>query len=498
MAQLLPEILRTIFILVREEQGLSALTRFSTVSKLWQEVADPVLWSHVVLNNDTLQSFSKNHKSASDKLKTVRSVTLHIQVVAFTYSPSETDRIEPLRLHGCPQTQILQQDIDQFSTFVLPRLEFLDSFSLFVHSHKEELPEAENNLFVSWLGFRLQTEVLGRLLKSLPASCSSLELDTSGTDWSPEQESHHLCSDIWYILPRLRHVKLRIHNLCSRILLRDPSDPNGRRNEPKIEDLEPRDTGNLVQADRLATLSICLMGRVNAGCQFCTCPDLQSGLDNGRRQPWPLGGGGPWVINPLQLTSNIVSAYKLGCFPAASKLEVTQQKRTFSLGMPGYEEDFERMDEQELQRAELYASPILLRDCIEDKTYPMPKVFITPGMHGLYDKSDNCVIGSYGDVCRHAENTVWGETVYGARMPFGVKMAHAGATPGPPPQLLTRKEWRQRSKKGMLSWRKEEGRTGVKIRRVIPLDGVDVNFDYPLMPLLPARGERVPGDNRPL
>jgi hypothetical protein len=48
----------------------------------------------------------------------------------------------------------------------------------------------------------------------------------------------------------------------------------------------------------------------------------------------------------------------------------------------------------------------------------------------------------------------------------------------------------------MLSWRREEGRTGVKIRRVIPLDGVDVDFDLTLMPLLPARGEPIPGDDR--
>jgi hypothetical protein len=166
--------------------------------------------------------------------------------------------------------------------------------------------------------------------------------------------------------------------------------------------------------------------------------------------------------------------------------------------MEGYQEELFSMTEQEAQRAELYGHSILIRDCLEDKTYPMPIRFIIAGVYGVYDKSDNCVIGRYGDIYRHAENTIWSETVYGARMPFGVKMAHAGATPRPPPELLTRKEWRQRSKKGMLSWRKEEGRTGVRIRRVIPLDGVDVAFDYSLMPLLPARGERVPGDNRPI
>lgn len=103
---------------------------------------------------------------------------------------------------------------------------------------------------------------------------------------------------------------------------------------------------------------------------------------------------------------------------------------------------------------------------------------------------------SESDLGRHAENTIWEETVYGARMPFGVHTACAGATTRPPPRLSTRKEWRQQSKKVMLSWREEEGRTGVKIRRVIPLKGVDVESDHSLMPLLPGRGEPIPSDDR--
>ncbi|TIA30284.1 hypothetical protein D6C83_07072 [Aureobasidium pullulans] len=164
--------------------------------------------------------------------------------------------------------------------------------------------------------------------------------------------------------------------------------------------------------------------------------------------------------------------------------------------MEEFQDDMFSMTDQERQRAELYGYSVLIRDCIEDKTYPLPMRYIGDGCHGLYDKSDNCVIGKEEDCIRYAEHTVWDETVYGARLPFGAGIALAGATPKPPPMLLTRKEWRQRSKKGMLSWRKEEGRTGVKIKRVVPLDGVDVKFDYTVMPLLPARGERIPGDDR--
>jgi hypothetical protein len=213
--------------------------------------------------------------------------------------------------------------------------------------------------------------------------------------------------------------------------------------------------------------------------------------------PYHISGGGGYRITPPLLASNLVSGHRMGCFPAALKLEVVQNYQ-FLEDYPSDEDDWEAWagrTAQELQRQELYEDATLIRDCLEDKTYPLPQRYIAEAMHGMYDKSDTCWVGARDDVERHAENTVWDETVYGARMPFRANGALSGATPTPP-KLLTRKEWRQRSKKGMLSWRREEGRTGVKIRRVIPLDGVDVDFDLTLMPLLPARGEPIPGDDR--
>jgi hypothetical protein len=83
MPQLPPEILNAIFIAVREDQGLSTLTKISQVCRLWWEVVEPVLLAHVVLDNDTLAKFTEHRTNASDQLKIVRSVTLHIQVIAY-------------------------------------------------------------------------------------------------------------------------------------------------------------------------------------------------------------------------------------------------------------------------------------------------------------------------------------------------------------------------------------------------------------------------------
>jgi hypothetical protein len=495
MARLLPEILRTVFSMIREEQGLCVLTDLSSVCKAWRDVAQPVLWSHLVLDNNTLQDFVESHEDAIDNLRFVRSVTLHIQVITSLH-PSEYDEVtlESYSLHGSPKTRDLHRNIGQFTNLILPKLSSLESFSFFVDA--PEIDGACQRVNRHDIGFSLDAAVLGHLLRSLPASCTSLELETSGTDWSPRPESHHLCPDIWSILPRFRHMKLRIYTLCSQILLRNPEDPDNRRNEPNLRSLRPTDTENLVQADHLSTLSVCMVSRATAGSGYVTCPELQVKLDRGM-DPVNITGGGGHQTKPLPLASNLVSARKMGCFPAALKLEVVQRYHFLEPDLSDEDDlgEWAVMTQQEVQRRELYERAILIRDCVEDKTYPLPQRYIAEAMHGIYDKSDTCWVGARDDVERHAENTVWDETIYGARMPFRANGALSGATPTPP-KLLTRKEWRQRSKKGMLSWRREEGRIGVKIRRVIPLDGVDVDFDLTMMPLLPARDEPIPGDDR--
>jgi hypothetical protein len=439
MPQLLPEILRSIFTFVREEQGLRPLTDLSSVCKAWRDVAHSVLWSTVVLDNNTLQKFIESNVNATDKLNGVRSVTLHIQVISsLTTSEDDANTLELYKLHGSPSSRTLNQNIEQFSNSILPKLSSLESFSLFVGA--PALDETRQRISRFDIGFWLNISVLGHLLRSLPASCTSLELDTSGTDWSPRPESHHVCSDIWYILPRLRHLKLRIHSSCSQILLHDPTGPDDRHEDPDLRQLRSTDAKNLVQADRLSTLSICNVTRVNAEHGFISCPDLQTRLDRGISPQLMSGRSGP-NDKPYSLASNLVLTHETGRFPAALKLEFVTTSWTFSDTWDGeYEDQWNEMTDQERQRAQLYGYVMLIRDFVENKTYPMPRQYIGKAMFGMYDKSDTCHVGAEDDLDRHAENTVWDETVYGARMPFGANRGFSGATLGPPPLLLTRKE----------------------------------------------------------
>ncbi len=55
------------------------------------------------------------------------------------------------------------------------------------------------------------------ILQSLPATCVNVEIDSSGYDL-PHPESDHLCDILRQIIPRLRHLSLRLRHLCPAIL----------------------------------------------------------------------------------------------------------------------------------------------------------------------------------------------------------------------------------------------------------------------------------------
>ncbi|KAF2200636.1 hypothetical protein GQ43DRAFT_463805 [Delitschia confertaspora ATCC 74209] len=57
---------------------------------------------------------------------------------------------------------------------------------------------------------------IDRLLKALPETCVDLELDTSGSghEDSPQANAHS-CDTVRHILPRLRHVRIRMPEMCS-------------------------------------------------------------------------------------------------------------------------------------------------------------------------------------------------------------------------------------------------------------------------------------------
>ncbi|MCJ1321955.1 hypothetical protein MMC15_007300 [Xylographa vitiligo] len=65
-------------------------------------------------------------------------------------------------------------------------------------------------------GEYISRQVLARIIRSLPDTCSSLEIDTKGRDFdqNPRPGEIHLCDAIRAMLPRLRHLRLQISKLC--------------------------------------------------------------------------------------------------------------------------------------------------------------------------------------------------------------------------------------------------------------------------------------------
>jgi hypothetical protein len=65
------------------------------------------------------------------------------------------------------------------------------------------------------------------LLQALPASCTNLELDTRGQDDREEDEEAHVCDAVRGLLPRLRHVPIRIGAMCCAMFSEDCSTEDG-------------------------------------------------------------------------------------------------------------------------------------------------------------------------------------------------------------------------------------------------------------------------------
>jgi hypothetical protein len=145
------------------------LTSCSRVNKAWHEAATPLLYGNIALNTNNITSFHKilvTEKYAAD----IHSISISLQ-------PREA--VEP---------------VAQLAS-LLPQFLNLRSFSFWLSEEfTADIPQ----------------HVLVQLVEALPPSCTDLELDTLGFDKRSTNDTTHLCSSLRAILPRLRHVRLRL------------------------------------------------------------------------------------------------------------------------------------------------------------------------------------------------------------------------------------------------------------------------------------------------
>lgn len=478
-AHLIPKILHTIFHQIREQQGPKGLFSSLQVCKHWKDIANQVLYTNLVLRNDDLAPFNDSCIENAELLSATRSLTLHIQATLHPKQIEDRALLESYRKNGFPQTKALETQLLRLGEHVLPRISGLTKFSLFV-----SVPKVVERHDLDFIGFRIDNKILRVLLQALPQSCVNLEVDTDMSDWSPDDKPPHICADLCGLLPRLRHVKLRMHTLCSRILCVNPMDPHDRLDQPDFSRSEDWEAYHVVKSDQLRTLSICTDTRERAGPTFVDCSWLQLNFNQGDQihEPWP-NGSAEGNCRPQSLAANIAAAYQANHFPNVKTLEISHK---------WFRTPEREMEARCFERAQVYQNVVLLRDCIRNVTIPQPMRRISgeSPMLAFYDKTDKCVIGIEKDLLRYAENTIWRETNYGARMPDSADSTPSDVLFKPLPRFMSREEWCEQSEYVMVGWKKEEIYRQ-KIRRIYPLPGADARFSIDEMPFL--EGTHMPG-----
>lgn len=231
----------------------------------WHKIAVSVLWRDVVLTTSSMIVLFLS-KVTPECAVLIRSLTLRIS--HDPWSPQT----------GNSESHALSHSLQQLArnVSVMMRLNTL-SVTVLVPQPPWLIPD---NI---WLR---RTDLID-LLKSLPACCVNLEINTDGIEWY--EEDAYLCPVIADIMIRMEHVKLQLSYICESVFL-----DTSKKSE-------------FIFAPRLQTSVI--------------------GTDVGMRQSYMCRRTSPpfWpiltsVIRPI--TSAASDAYKRNSFPITSKLSL--------------------------------------------------------------------------------------------------------------------------------------------------------------------------------
>ncbi|KAL9046893.1 MAG: hypothetical protein Q9214_000397 [Letrouitia sp. 1 TL-2023] len=212
-----------------------------------------------------------------------------------------------------------------------------------------------------------------------------LEVDTRGKDEcfrNHQDDKDHICDGIRILLPRLRHLRLRIGKLCSSII-----DPN------YVGQASSSTANELTAAPNLVSLTLNLnVGLGRRGVKHCHGTDT---LCRDRSKPIPRPTDA--LLNELAMT--LGRAQRAGKFSSAQKLQIIGE---------GVQDD----------NAE--TGCIILQDCLNRRTHILPYVVL--GMED-YDCwmvrtiSGEQFFGGLVDIEEKIEGPVWDETIKGERFP---------------------------------------------------------------------------------
>ena len=219
LADLPPELLTNIISKTRGYGGRGQLTSCLQVCHEWYAISSSILWSSVCLTNKTLNNFLDVAQQYPEKCHRIRSLSLclNIEGLSALDAVDLDDSLSRICGGGTNLRTIrLWRSLERLSEIIELDMKRLVSFSLVVEQDHCEYHATSRG----WLSSRIVKE----LLISLPMSCIDLELDTNGQEddllngFRPERHSAHLCGTLRKMLPRLRHLRLRLGSYCPSLI----------------------------------------------------------------------------------------------------------------------------------------------------------------------------------------------------------------------------------------------------------------------------------------
>ncbi|KAI1749016.1 hypothetical protein F4782DRAFT_514858 [Xylaria castorea] len=204
IAQLVPDVLLEIFNLLAldSKKGKTPLISSILCCQKWRPLASSVLYRHVVLDQDRLEMFVNSHMSCE-----VTSLTVTMDAIGVNPSDPST------AIH---KANVRNASLRKLCSFIADLNSAIVSISVDLPFPCTAMPE------------------IASIIDSLPESCTGLEIDirhsssfnpisapTSTPDMA--QVHPHLCDSIRAVLPRLKHLRLRLPVLCPAIFSTNPS-----------------------------------------------------------------------------------------------------------------------------------------------------------------------------------------------------------------------------------------------------------------------------------
>ncbi|KAF2108211.1 hypothetical protein BDV96DRAFT_587913 [Lophiotrema nucula] len=219
------------------------------VCKQWNRLATPLLWRNISINNSRILFFLKSLASArQSSCDPIRNLSIYIRP-----TPNRnfySDRPLPRTILGVPLGELLIGNAQDAYLIAVPdylhetenfiaceridndtsewklleiamrtlaliireKIRSLKTFSLRLAIRMDPADRSRANVFQT-LAF--PRSVLAKFLTSLPDSCVNVEIDDSGRSAGPPFTSdEHICPSVRDILPHLRHLQLKICDIC--------------------------------------------------------------------------------------------------------------------------------------------------------------------------------------------------------------------------------------------------------------------------------------------